>query len=207
MSMMTKVATMTGLVFASLGAVYAAQGTAAPKPAPPMERPQTKTGGNPLVASLKSTYDAYKGYFIAASKEMPDDGYGFRPQTLPAADHKEIRTFSQLMGHIAQENYLFCAAAEGAQPPAGTTDIEQAKDAKADLTKAVADSFAFCDRIWTATTDKNASTPQELPFNLGHSTRLGVLSFSAAHDAEHYGNVVTYLRARGLVPPSSQPGK
>ena len=207
MSMMTKVATLTGFVFACVGVSFAAQGTTAPKPAPPMQRPQTTTGANPLVTSMKATYEAYKGYYVAASKEMPDDGYGFRPQTQPAADHKEIRTFSQLMGHIAQENYLFCAAAEGAQPPAGTSDIEQAKDAKADLTKAVADSFAFCDRVWTATTDKNAGTPQEMPFNLGHSTRLGVLVFSAAHDAEHYGNVVTYLRVKGLVPPSSAPGK
>jgi uncharacterized damage-inducible protein DinB len=107
------------------------------------------------------------------------------------------------MGHMAAENYTFCAAAEGAQPPAGTGDIEQAKDAKADLTKAVAESFAFCDRVWTATTDRNAATAEELPFNVGHSTRLGVLVFSAAHNAEHYGNVVTYLRVKGLVPPSS----
>jgi uncharacterized damage-inducible protein DinB len=179
------------------------QGAAAPRPAPPMERPQT-TSANPLVDSEKATYAVYKGFFVAAAAEMPVDGYGFRPQTLPAADHKEVRTYSQLIGHIAQENYLFCAAAEGGQPPKGTEDIENAKDAKADLTKAVGESFAFCDRVWAATTDRNAATPEDLPFNLGHSTRLGVLMFSAAHDAEHYGNVVTYLRAKGLVPPSSQ---
>lgn len=205
MSKLTKAATLTCTGFVCLGVALAAQGTTRPKPAPPMERPQTTA--NPLVESMQATYNAYKSYFIAASKEMPDDGYGFRPQTQPAADHKEVRTFSQLMGHIASENYTFCAAAEGAAAPAGTSDIEQAKDAKADLTKAVADSFAFCDRVWAATTDKNASTPEELPFNMGHNTRLGVLLFSAAHDAEHYGNVVTYLRAKGLVPPSSQPGK
>ena len=206
MTMMTKVATITGAALVGLGAALAAQGTAAPKPAPPMQRPQT-TLGNPLVDSMKFTYQAYKGYFVAASKEMPEDGYGFRPQTLPAADRKEIRTFSQLMGHIAAENYTICAAAEGKPAPAGTSDIEQAKSAKGELTQAVAESFAFCDRVWAATTDKNASTPEDLPFNMGHSTRLGVLAFSAAHDAEHYGNVVTYLRAKGLVPPSSQPAK
>jgi uncharacterized damage-inducible protein DinB len=191
------------LVLVSSLASLTFQGTAAPRPAPPLQRPQPASANAPL-DSEKSTYATYKGYFVAAAAEMPEDGYGFRPQTLPAADHKEVRTYSQLIGHIAQENYLFCAAAEGAAPPKGTEDIENAKDAKADLTKAVGESFAFCDRVWAATTDKNASTPMEMPFNLGHSTRLGVLMFSAAHDAEHYGNVVTYLRAKGLVPPSSQ---
>jgi uncharacterized damage-inducible protein DinB len=206
MSNITRMAlTCTGLV--CLGAALAAQGTAPAKPMPPMEKPQAPAAATSLVESMKFTYAEYKGYFIAAAAEMPLDGYGFRPQTLPAADHKEVRTYSQLIGHMAEENFLVCAAAEGKAPPAGTTDIEQAKDGKAELTKALGESFAFCDRVWAATSDKNAGSPVEMPFNLGHSTRLGVLMFSAAHNAEHYGNVVTYLRAKGLVPPSSQPGK
>ena len=36
--------------------------------------------------------------------------------------------------------------------------------------------------------------------------RLNVLQFNIAHDMEHYGNLVTYLRIKGLVPPSSQGG-
>jgi hypothetical protein len=35
-------------------------------------------------------------------------------------------------------------------------------------------------------------------------TRLGVLSFNTAHDNEHYGNIVTYMRLKSLVPPSSE---
>ena len=100
MPMMTKVATITCTALLGLGAVLAAQGQMSPKPAPPMERPQG-TSANPLVDSEKSTYATYKGYFVAAAAEMPLDGYGFRPQTLPAADHKEVRTYSQLIGHIA----------------------------------------------------------------------------------------------------------
>jgi hypothetical protein len=206
MSTVTRFAlTCTSLV--ALSAALAAQGTTPPKPMPPMEKPQAMAPATSITASMKLTYEAYKGYFVAAAAEMPLDGYGFRPQTLPAADHKEVRTYSQLIGHIAAENFTFCAAAEGSTPPAGSGDIEQAKDSKADLTKALGESFAFCDRVWAATSDRNAGAAAELPFNIGHSTRLGVLMFSAAHDAEHYGNVVTYLRAKGLVPPSSQPGK
>lgn len=35
--------------------------------------------------------------------------------------------------------------------------------------------------------------------------RLTVLAFHTGHAFEHYGNVVTYIRLKGIVPPSSEP--
>lgn len=34
--------------------------------------------------------------------------------------------------------------------------------------------------------------------------KLGVLWFNASHNLEHYGNLVVYLRLKGIVPPSSE---
>lgn len=162
--------------------------------------------GNPITDSMKGYYDNLKTWLTKSAEVMPEKDYGFHPATMPAADKQEIRTFGGLIGHVAQENYLFCSTASGMPQPAGGDKIDQ-KTAKADLQKALADSFAFCDKAWAATTDKNASTPINLPFNLGKSTRLGTLVFNTTHDSEHYGNVVTYLRGKGIVPPSSAPAK
>jgi hypothetical protein len=38
-------------------------------------------------------------------------------------------------------------------------------------------------------------------------SRLYVLMMNATHDAEHYGNLVTYMRMNGMVPPSSKPSR
>ena len=38
----------------------------------------------------------------------------------------------------------------------------------------------------------------------GDQPRLAVLSFNTAHDFEHYGNLVTYMRLKDIVPPSSE---
>jgi hypothetical protein len=33
---------------------------------------------------------------------------------------------------------------------------------------------------------------------------LGMLAFNNMHDYEHYGNMVTYMRLKNIVPPSSE---
>jgi uncharacterized damage-inducible protein DinB len=164
---------------------------------------QAKTA-SPITESERNTYNAYKTYLVKSAEQMPEKDYASRPATMPASDKKEIRNFGEVLSHVAEENGLFCGTAAGVKEPPST---KPSGPSKAEIQKALADSFAACDRAWAGTTDQNGATPVDLPFGLGKSTRLGTLSFNTAHDAEHYGNVVTYLRAKGLVPPSSQPSK
>lgn len=171
-------------------------------------RPQSPmAAANPITDSTKGYYEAVKDWITRSAAQMADTDYGFRPATMPAPDKQSIRTFGAIIGHVAQENFMFCSTASGMTQPAGADTIEKSKTTKADLQQALADSFAFCDKAWAATTDTNAKTGTELPFNMGKSTRLGTLTMNTSHDAEHYGNLVTYFRAKGMVPPSSQQGK
>ena len=115
-----------------------------------------------------------------------------------------MRSLGALFGHVANANFMICAAAAGEKSPA-TGNAEQLT-AKADIQKALADSFAYCDTVWasvgTAGREAWAGEPVDL-FGM-KLTRASALSFNAAHDWEHYGNVVTYMRLKGMVPPSSQ---
>jgi len=179
-------------------AVLAQQGS----PAKSAPAPAAQMAASPIRDSVKGYYDNLRTWITKSADVMAEKDYAFHPATMPAADKAEIRTFGGLIGHIAQENFIFCAAATGDQPPAGSDAIDK-KTAKADLQKALADSFAYCDKVWAGTTDKNGASAATLPFGLGKSTRLGTLVFNSTHDSEHYGNIVTYLRGKGIVPPSS----
>ena len=53
---------------------------------------------------------------------------------------------------------------------------------------------------------QTAIRKRDIGFLPGTNTRLGVLAFNGAHAFEHYGNVVTYMRLKGMVPPSSAKG-
>ena len=155
---------------------------------------------NPLSAGSKRTYDIIKGYLIRAAEKMPEEHYAFKPT-------KDVRSFGQLVGHLADASFGFCAAAAGEKPPMGGFDgsLEKSKTTKADLQKALADSFAYCDKVYTNMTDATATTMVKGFW--GDLPALSVLSFNTAHDFEHYGNIVTYMRLKEVVPPSSEPRK
>ena len=152
---------------------------------------------NPLSAGAKRTYDIIKGYVTRAAEKMPEEHYAFKPTP-------DVRSFGQLVGHVADANYGFCSAAGGEKPPAGgfESPIEKSKTSKADLQKALADSFAYCDKAHAGMTD--AAGAAAIKFFGGEMAKLSVLEFNTHHDFEHYGNMVTYMRLKNIVPPSSE---
>jgi uncharacterized damage-inducible protein DinB len=152
---------------------------------------------NPLSAGAKRTYDIIKGNTIKAAAMMPEEHYAFKPT-------EKVRSFGALVGHIADANYGFCSTVLGEKPPDGGFDrpIEKSKTTKADLEKALAASFAYCDKVHAGMTDTAGAAMVKSFF--GEMAKLSVLEFNTHHDFEHYGNIVTYMRMKGLVPPSSK---
>ena len=157
------------------------------KPAPP---------ANPLVSGMKMDLGMVKGYITKAAAQVPENLYAYKATP-------EVRSFGQLFGHIADSNYEMCAAAAGQKPPVG--GIEKSKTAKADLTKALDESFAYCEKIFDGTTDLDAA--KAVSFFGTQFPKLAALGANTSHDWEHYGNIVTYLRLNKMVPPSSQPSR
>ena len=128
-----------------------------------------------------------------AADKMPEEEYAFKPD--PA-----VRSFGQILGHIADADYLFCSAALGEKSP--SPGVEKTKNTKTELTSALHDAFAYCGRAYDALTDSNSNDLVKA-FG-GERNKLGVLWFNASHNLEHYGNLVVYMRLKGIVPPSSE---
>jgi uncharacterized damage-inducible protein DinB len=125
---------------------------------------------------------------------VPEADYAFKPTP-------EVRSFGELVGHVANANYMICAMALGEKSPAAA-NFEKTVTAKAQLEKALADAIAYCDGAITKLTA--ASAVEEVKFFTGPTPRLGVFAFNNAHNMEHYGNMVTYMRMKKIVPPSSE---
>jgi uncharacterized damage-inducible protein DinB len=184
------------LTFVALPAVAFAQG--APKPAKPAKPAETKPAGMMApkpgaVAAVRPVYEMVKGWLLKSANQMPDSNYGFKPT--PA-----VRSFGGIIGHVANANYMLCSTARGIDNPMKATDYEKTMD-KASLVKALEESFAYCDKAYEIT--DAASNGQVELFGMKGS-KLWLLSFNAAHEDEHYGNLVTYFRLKGMTPPSSQ---
>jgi uncharacterized damage-inducible protein DinB len=150
---------------------------------------------DPTAASARATLDLVKGYITKAADQVPEEMYAFKPTP-------DVRSMGQLFGHIADANFLICGVATGKK--GDMQDIEKSKTSKADLKAALDASFKFCEAGFDGLTPASGAETVKF-FVPGTYSRLGVLAFNNAHLFEHYGNLVTYMRLKGLVPPSSAP--
>lgn len=148
---------------------------------------------NSAVNTARMVWEPMIGYITAAAEELPDSTYAYKPTP-------EVRSFGQLVGHVAGAQYLICAAALGDRPREEDA-IEKTRTTKAELVAALKASTEYCQKAYSQS-DKAAQGKTKL---FGQErTRLFALGLNATHDAEHYGNIVTYLRLNGIVPPSSR---
>src|SRR6266496_1965323 len=152
------------------------------------------THGQQLTKDAKGAWASISGNVVKAAEKMPDENYSFRPTD-------SVRSFGQVIGPVTDANYLFCSAVHTEKKsPAGA---EKQLSSKADLVSALKESVAYCTAAFEHLTDAQAAEPVKL-FG-AERAKLSVLYMNIGHANEHYGNIVTYMRLKSIVPPSSEP--
>lgn len=149
---------------------------------------------SPFSTHNKGLYGGVKRILAASAEKMPEENYSFRPTD-------EVRSFAEIVGHVAESQYAFCSVVLGEKNPA--PKIEKIRTSKVDLIAALRDAFAYCDKAYDSMTD-TAGT-EKVKFMGGESPKLGVMTVNNVHTIEHYGNLVTYMRIKSIVPPTSDP--
>jgi uncharacterized damage-inducible protein DinB len=158
---------------------------------------QAQSGDTSYTGTLTRSWARVSRLVAASAEAMPAAGYAFKPTP-------DVRTFGELIGHLAEEHYMMCAGAKGEKNPKEGASFEKMAD-KAGLIKALSESIAYCNAAYAAVKD-DAKTTQ--PATAGRTdTPFSAMLSNITHDSEHYGNIVTYLRMKGIVPPSSQPSR
>jgi uncharacterized damage-inducible protein DinB len=148
-----------------------------------------------MAAVVKAMHATIRRNLAEAAEQMPADEYAFKPTP-------QVRSFGELVGHVANANFFFCSQAKAERSPS-TENYEKATG-KSILAKALRDSLAYCDDTYAATTDSNFSQLVKIAGpNAGQAGRGAVLLFNTTHNNEHYGNIVVYMRLKGHVPPST----
>jgi uncharacterized damage-inducible protein DinB len=147
---------------------------------------------DPMSKETKQMYTTVKGYILKSAEKMPEANYSFKP-------NPEVRNYGAIIGHLADDQYFFCSAAKGEKKD---TKIEKEVTTKAALVDELTKAFAYCDSVYDSFTDADAG--KMMKFGRGERSLSGILNFNVAHDFEHYGNLITYLRIKDIVPPSSE---
>jgi uncharacterized damage-inducible protein DinB len=174
----------------SFASVFALAASAAFAQAPAAPAPQKVS----LAQGLQNSYNNVKRNLTEMAAKMAEADYNFQPT-------KDVRTYGQLFGHVANAQFGTCAALKGEANPNQGNDNEK-KATKAEFVKALADSFAYCDPAFAALTD--ASATEFIKQGANEVSRGGSAANLIAHSNEMYGTGVVYMRLKGLVPPSTE---
>jgi uncharacterized damage-inducible protein DinB len=149
---------------------------------------------NPIVNSSKSSFAEVKDYVLRSAEKVPENLWSFQPTP-------DVRTFGQLVAHIADGQYEIC----GAVGKPTNKNIEKTVKGKAATIAALKEAFAYCDAIYAKMSDADAAQMVDL---FGQkTTKIGVMEANTQHTNLHYGNMITYMRIKGIVPVSSEPRK
>ncbi|MBM3780787.1 MAG: DinB family protein [Acidobacteria bacterium] len=179
---MTRVLVASALVLLTAAPAFAQMGGGAPQ----------KIG---IAQGLTRAYDGVKRNLTEMAANMPEADYGYKP-------HQDSRTFGQLFAHAATSMYGSCSAVRGVANPNPGKNLEQDLKTKAEFVKALAESFAFCDEAVKGMTDANAV--EFVKQGQNEVARASIIAGVTSHNNEMYGTGAAYMRAKGLVPPSTE---
>ncbi len=162
-----------------------------PAPQQPAAAPQAAPA-NPLSAEAKQMYNGVKTNLLKMAEKMPEEHYAFKATA-------DVRTFGQLIGHVADSQARTCGMLIGDTKQLGASS----KTAKADLVAALKESFAMCDKAFDSLTT-DAEAVKLVQMGQRQSTKVGALVRTVSHSNEEYGYMAVYMRLKGIVPPSSE---
>jgi uncharacterized damage-inducible protein DinB len=149
--------------------------------------PNPTMAPNPLTTTLSIFRSNMQDKLMKSADAMPESKYSYRPT-------KDVRSFAEILNHVADISYILCSNVKGEASPATAT----AKVSKTEIIAYLKGSFDYCDGVYSGFTDAHLNDPAD--FWGAKTNKMFVLTQVGNHDALHYGNLVTYLRLNGLVP-------
>jgi len=158
---------------------------------------QPPSAGAVLVRLAQGAWAGAKRNIVESAEQMPEANYSFKPVDT-------VRTFGQILTHVADTNYFYCARSKGEAPPVPDGTIEKTATTKAAIVKALGESVAYCDAVYASLTA--ASAAEMVKAGNNQIPRVQPLFSNVSHNVEHYGNLVTYFRMKNVVPPSTKRG-
>ena len=145
-----------------------------------------------LTLEIRELHDTMREDLVHSAEGMPAEYFDFQPTP-------EVRTFGQIVGHVATTLYDYCSAA-GAEVDPHTTLVEETVFGKADLVDALKAAYDYCEEAFASLNDVNGLDKVKV---WREGTRLSFLVGEIGHTSLHYGNMVTYMRLKETVPAST----
>jgi uncharacterized damage-inducible protein DinB len=149
--------------------------------------PNPIMASNPLTTTLSIFRSNMQDKIMKSADALPESKFSYRPT-------KDVRSFAEIVNHVADISYTLCSNVKGEANPATAT----VKRSKPEIMAYLKGSFDYCDGVYSGFSDAHLNDPAD--FFGAKTNKMFILTQVGNHDALHYGNLVTYLRLNGLTP-------
>ncbi|HZQ21770.1 MAG TPA: DinB family protein [Terriglobales bacterium] len=162
-----------------------------------------KAAAKPPLTTYQAVLDQWNDVgrkLTAMAEDFPEDKYDFKPNPTQ-------RSFAEQLLHASGVNYFFTNPVMGKTPPAEENPKREEFKTKADVAAYVKKAFADGAAALQAKGENGINDLVMDPFS---HRQVKVSDFAYGfieHSGEHYGQLVSYYRVAGLVPPESRPKK
>ncbi len=162
-----------------------------------------KSGERPAVSQLEDgLVGRVERTLVRTADAMPEDKFSFAPTN---GEFKGVRTFGEMVKHVAGSNYAMAAAILQEKIPADVENSFDSLNSKAEIMKLLKDSFVYLHRALSSINEKNETELIRSPDSEKPLPKLEVADLALWHNWQHYGQLVEYLRMNGIIPPASRP--
>ncbi len=156
----------------------------------PSAAPSTVPGP---AGEVLTAYNRLKPNVIKAAEKMPEADFQFKPTA-------DIRTYARIVNHITEAQFHTCTTLNGTKFDPKSVPGDMAD--KATMVAGLKASYEECDKAYGALTDANIL--EVLSVGPVKRSRIGFAWGNVSHDNEQYAELSTYLRLKGIAPPTSE---
>jgi uncharacterized damage-inducible protein DinB len=162
-----------------------------------------KSGERPTVSQLEdSLVGRVERALVRTADAMPEDKFSYAPTS---EGFKGVRTFGEMVKHVAGSNYGMAAAILQEKIPAEVENTFDSLKSKAEIMNLLKDSYAYLHKALSSVNEKNETELIKSPDSEKPLPKLEVADLALSHNWQHYGQLVEYLRMNGIIPPASRP--
>jgi uncharacterized damage-inducible protein DinB len=158
----------------------------------PASAPMQKAANPTPISEAIAAYKQTRTIILASVESMPAEDFSFKATP-------DIRTYAQMFTHVAQAQESICGLIAGTAT--ATRPVESKAATKDEVRTVIKKSFDDCDAAYASVTDANMNEVSGTGYFRG--TKLGNMWKNTAHNNEMYGQMVIYMRLKGIVPPST----
>ena len=146
---------------------------------------------------LEKQWKSVAKYYMEAAEMMPEEHFNFKPT-------KEVFSYAEQLLHVAGGNFYFAAMAKGEKSPKPREAFKSEGKSKKEVVALLKESFDYGLKVIESLSEEKVKS--KIKFAKKEISVATLFLFGCEHSIHHRGQMIVYLRLKGIKPPKYTSG-